>query len=233
MLNGRTAAMILVIGCWIVGAGLAQNPPVAPSATVAPAASQGQAQEPNRPAPQAATPVAAAPTAAVGGVQATLADNWNDFLHYTKIGRFDLAKGYGQAILQNKPNPADVFKLVQDNPQGYEIAMKVAETAQDQDLAQVTKQLLAVVEQGRFLQRTEPKIIVDEIRRLSSTPRGKMTAIQRLKDAGEYAVPFLLDAMATSDSRPVHRAQAVGHDRGPAADRPAGNPAPCDGPPDR
>jgi HEAT repeat protein len=187
--------MILVIGCWIVGAGLAQNPPAAPSAAVAPAASQGQAQELNRPAPQAEAPVAAAPTAAAESVQATVADNWNDFLHYTTIGRFDLAKGYGQAILQNKPNPADVFKLVRDNPQGYEIAMKVAETAQDQDLAQLTKQLLAVVEQGRFLQRTEPKIIVDEIRRLSSTPRGKMTAIQRLKDAGEYAVPFLLDAM--------------------------------------
>ena len=53
-----------------------------------------------------------------------------------------------------------------------------------------------MVDQGRFLQRTEPKIIVDEIRRLSGTPRGKMIAIRRLKDAGEYAVPYLLDAMA-------------------------------------
>ena len=66
--------------------------------------------------------------AAVGSVPATLADNWNDFLHYTKIGRFDLAKGYGQAILQSKPNPAELFKLVQDNPQGYDTAMKVAES---------------------------------------------------------------------------------------------------------
>jgi HEAT repeat protein len=74
--------------------------------------------------------------------------------------------------------------------------MKVAEAAHDPNLAQVTQQLLAVIDQGRFLQRTEPKIIVDEIRRLTSTPRGKMLAIRRLRDAGEYAVPFLLDAMA-------------------------------------
>ena len=37
---------------------------------------------------------------------------------------------------------------------------------------------------------------MDEVRRLTSTPRGKMLATRRLKDAGEYAVPFLLDAMA-------------------------------------
>ena len=167
MLNGRTAAMILFIGCFVAGAGFAQNQPVTPNATVA----GGQAQQ-------------------------TLADNWNDFLHYTKIGRFDLAKGYGQAIVQNKPNPAELFGLVQANQQGYDLAMRVAETAHDQELAQLTQQLLSIIDQGRFLQRTEPKIIVEEIRRLTSTPRGKMTAIRRLKDAGEYAVPFLLDAMA-------------------------------------
>ena len=159
MLNGRTAAMILVIGCWVVGAGLAQNPPAAPNAAVAPAANQGQAQDANRPAPQPTTPVAVTPVAAAAGnIQATLADNWNDFLHYTKIGRFDLAKGYGQAILQNKANPADLFKLVQDNPQGYETAMKFVEAgqAQDQELAQVTQQLLALVEQGAFSNGPSP-----------------------------------------------------------------------------
>ena len=167
MLNGRTAAVILVIGCFVVGAGFAQNQPAAPAATVA-----------------------------VGDAQPSLADNWNDFLHYVKIGRFDLAKGYGQAVLQNKPTPAELFGLVRANPQGYDLAMKVAETAHDPELAQLTGQLLVVIDQGRYLQRTEPRLIVDEIRRLTSTPRGKVTAIRRLKDAGEYAVPFLLDAMA-------------------------------------
>ena len=28
------------------------------------------------------------------GFTQTLEENWNDFLHYTKIGRLDLAKGY-------------------------------------------------------------------------------------------------------------------------------------------
>jgi len=154
VLNGRTAIVLLFIGCFVAGAGLAQNP---------------------------AQP---------------LANNWNDFLHYVKIARFDLAKGYGQAILQAKPDPAELFGLVQANQQGYDIAMKMAESVHDAELAQLTQQLLSIIDQGRFSHRTEPRIIVEEVRRLTSTPRGKMLAIRRLKDAGEYAVPFVLDAMA-------------------------------------
>jgi len=160
MLSGRTVALILVIGCCIVGTGFAQN--------------QDQ----------------------------TLADNWNDFLHYTKIGRFDLAKGYAKAVLQANPDPAELFKFVEDNQTGYALALKAAETAHDEELAQLTQQLLAVVDQGRFQRRTEPTLIVEEIKRLSTTIRGKMTATRRLQDAGEYAVPFMLDAMAEAIRNP-------------------------------
>jgi hypothetical protein len=160
MLNGRTVAAILVIGCCVVGAGFAESQPQ------------------------------------------SLADNWGDYLHYVKIGRFDLAKGYGQAVLQGNPDPAELFKLVEANQQGYDLAMRVVDTAHDEELAQLTKQLLAVVDQGRFLRRSEPKLIVEEIRRLGTTPRGKLMATRRLKDAGEYAVPYMLDAMVQAIQDP-------------------------------
>lgn len=128
--------------------------------------------------------------------QRTLANDWNDFLHYVKIGRFDLAKGYGQAILQSNPDPVALLELTQANPQGYELAMKVVETSKDAELASVAKQLLAVIEQGRFELRSDPQVIVDEIKRLSTTIRGKINAIGRLKNSGEYAIPFMLDAIA-------------------------------------
>jgi len=137
------------------------------------------------------------------GQQQTLEEDWNDFLHYTMIGRLDLAKGYAQAILQGNPDPVALFELVQQNPQGYDFAMKVAETARDEELAKVTQQLLGVIDQGRFARRTDPKIIVEEVRRLGGTPRGKLIAIQRLRDAGEYSVPFLLDAMAETMRDPA------------------------------
>jgi HEAT repeat protein len=54
------------------------------------------------------------------------------------------------------------------------------------------------------------KLIVEEIRRLGSTPRGKLIAIQRLRDAGEYAVPFLLDAMVQVIRDPAARNELAG-----------------------
>ncbi|UCD49137.1 MAG: HEAT repeat domain-containing protein [Phycisphaerales bacterium] len=151
MLKGRTVTLVLFIGCFVVGAGLARD--------------------------------------------RSLADDWNDFLHFTKIGRFDLAKGYARAILQSSPDPVMLLELSQDNPQGYDLAMRVVDTSHDAELADLTEELLAVIEQGRFARRSDPRIIVEEIKRLSGTIRGKMNATTRLKNAGEYAIPYMLDAM--------------------------------------
>jgi len=128
----------------------------------------------------------------------TLEQNWNDFLHYTKIGRFDLAKGHAQAVLAGNPDPVKLLDLSQENPQAYEILLRVNEVAPDAELAQLSGKIITIIERGRFLNRTTPKIIAEEVRRLSSTERGWFTAVKRLRNAGEYAIPFMLDAMADS-----------------------------------
>ncbi|OHB59797.1 MAG: hypothetical protein A2173_00865 [Planctomycetes bacterium RBG_13_44_8b] len=126
----------------------------------------------------------------------SLEENWNDLLHYTQIGRFDLAKGYAQAILDGEPNPLELFDLSQSNTTGYSFLLRVGEFSSDSELVSLAGKVLAVIDRGRFIRRSEPKIIVEEINRLSSTERGKLTAVKRLQDAGEYAIPFMLDAMA-------------------------------------
>ncbi len=128
--------------------------------------------------------------------QRTLAADWNDYLHFTKMGNLDLGKGYAQAILQRDPDPVALLDLVQANPTGYDLAMRVVDTANDPELVALTKKLLAIIDLGRFQKRSDPQIIVEEIKRLSSTVRARMNATTRLKNAGEYAVPFMLDAMA-------------------------------------
>lgn len=157
MLNGRTVGVVVLIGCFAAGAGLAQ--------------------------------------------ERTLGNNWNDFLHYVKIGNLDLAKGYAQAILESDPDPLALLELSQANPTGYDLAMRVIDTANDAELVALTKRLLAVIDQGRFQKRSDPQIIVEEIRRLSGTIRERMNATTRLKNAGEYAIPFMLEAMADPTRR--------------------------------
>ncbi|MHC4702457.1 MAG: HEAT repeat domain-containing protein, partial [Planctomycetota bacterium] len=128
----------------------------------------------------------------------TVEDSWDEFLHYTVIGRFDLAKVNAQALLAANPDPEKLLELSKENPQGYQILVRAKETAPDAELVDLCGQVLAIIEQGRFTRRSTPAIIAEEVRRLSSTDRGWYIAVKRLRDAGEYAIPFMLDALADS-----------------------------------
>jgi len=135
------------------------------------------------------------------GFAQNLEENWNDFLHYTKIGRFDLAAGYAQAVLDSKPDPVELLGLSEANPPGFAILLKVSKAQPDAELKELTDQILDIIEKGRFIRRADPKIITAEIKRLSDgTSRGRLSAVKRLKNAGEYAVMYMLDVMA-DDSR--------------------------------
>ncbi len=130
------------------------------------------------------------------GFAQTLEENWNDFLHYTKIGRFDLAKGYAQTILDSNPDPVKLLELSKDNAQGYAILLRINEVAPDAELAGLSGKIIDLIEKGSYTRRSDPRVIVAEIKRLSSTERGWFTAVKRLRNAGEYAIPFMLNAMA-------------------------------------
>jgi hypothetical protein len=136
------------------------------------------------------------------GFAGPLEENWNDFLHYTKIGRFDLATGYAQAVLESEPEPGQLLALSEANPQGYALLLKATDSAYLPDeLAELSKKILDIIEQGRFIRRIDPKIIAEEIRRLSGTTRGRFAAVKRLKNAGEYAIVYMLDAMVDSSRK--------------------------------
>ncbi len=132
----------------------------------------------------------------VGGLAAadTVEDDWGSFLHYTAIGRFELAKGFGEKIVAANPEPTKLLDLSEQNPEGYRLLLKMH--ADSDILRQVSGQVLDIIEKGRFIRRTDPKIINQEISRLSTTIRGRIAAEERLRNAGEYAVPFMLAAMA-------------------------------------
>jgi hypothetical protein len=130
------------------------------------------------------------------GFAQTLEENWNHLLHYPTIGRPDLAKGYEKVVLQGNPDPVELLELTKKNPQGYAILLRVKEFAPDPELVELSGKILDLIEKGSYTRRAEPGIIVVEIKRLSSTPRGWFAAVKRLRNAGEYAIPFMLDAIA-------------------------------------
>ena len=123
-----------------------------------------------------------------------LEDDWGDFLHYARIGRFELAKDYAQKFLERNPDPVRVLELADNNPNGYKLLIKMH--ADSQQLKDVSEQILNLIEEGRFIKRIDPVIIRKEIKKLSSTMRAAVKAQKRLHNAGEYAIPYMLEAMA-------------------------------------
>ena len=95
---------------------------------------------------------------------AELAEVWNDYLHYIKIGRFDMAAGFAQVILQSNPDPAQLLAFSRDNPEGYKILLMVNEAKPDAQLAELTGKIIGLIEGGRFAHRADAKIIAEEVK---------------------------------------------------------------------
>ncbi|MBL7154030.1 MAG: HEAT repeat domain-containing protein, partial [Phycisphaerae bacterium] len=125
-----------------------------------------------------------------------LEDYWKDFVHYVKIGHSELAKGYAQAILQSNPDPVELLALSKASPEDYQILQMVYEGKRDAELADLIGKVFDVINKGTFTRRTDSPIIAEEVRRLTGTDRGWVIGVKRLQVAGEYAIPFMLDAMA-------------------------------------
>jgi hypothetical protein len=128
-----------------------------------------------------------------------LTENWGDFLHYTAIGRFGLAESFGQQILDSEPEPTKLLDLADANPEGYRLLLKMQD--ENPQLREVSTKILNLIDQGRYIRRTNPRVIAQEIQRLSTTIRGRIAAEERLRNAGEYAIGQMLAALADPDRR--------------------------------
>ncbi len=130
---------------------------------------------------------------------AQLENDWSEFIHYAKIGRIELAESYGQKIINSDPDPKELLAISKENPAGYNLLLNMY--AHSEQLKEVSGEILDIIEQGRYERRTDAAIIAEEIRRLSSTSRGRLKAIERLKNSGEYAVVLMIDALSDPSRR--------------------------------
>jgi hypothetical protein len=126
-----------------------------------------------------------------------LEESWGDFLHYAAIGRFELAKGYAQTILDSDPDPVVMLGLSEANPRGYRLLVRLEDHSEE--LGEVSGELLKLIEDGRFIKRIDPMVIRKAIKKLSTTIRAQVTSQEHLKHAGEYAVALMIEALEDPD----------------------------------
>lgn len=123
--------------------------------------------------------------------------HWDDLMHYALIGRFDLAQQHGQTLLDSAPNAMEVFELAESDR--YENPYQVLDRMQTtEELKEIARQIRALIETGRYTKRTDTQNIQKEVDRLTTNPRARKIAIERLKNSGEWAVPVLIEALRNS-----------------------------------
>lgn len=126
-----------------------------------------------------------------------LEKNWGDLIYYTAIARLDSAKEYAKAIIDSEPNAVELFELSKANQAGYQLLLRAGDNKYDAELAGLAKQILDLIEKGNYAKRSDSNVIFDAVKKLNSdTPRGRQNAIDQLRNAGEYAIPFMIDALS-------------------------------------
>ena len=127
--------------------------------------------------------------------QGQVQNNWDAFLHYSLIGRWQLAQDHGQALLQSNPDPMVLLQLVQSERYAQSYTQLTRLQEEKTPVADLARQVIHIIEKGRYQLRRDPDRIHEEVQRLAGTTRGRMLAIRRLKDSGEWAVPIMIEVL--------------------------------------
>lgn len=127
-----------------------------------------------------------------------------DYIHFVLIRNDELALSYANALLDRGISPREFVGLVEDSPtttQRFEKATRLAILSGE--LEQIAAMLDTLYEEGRLAQARDPEEISRNIALLGESPRARLLAAQRLMEAGEYAVPQLLEVILARSNQPL------------------------------
>ena len=124
------------------------------------------------------------------------ADAVRDFIHYTKIAKWDAAAPMGNELLSRNIDPVEFVQLLEDadEVERFQQAIGLARR-RGLEMEEVAIQLEMLFEQGKLNRARDPDEIAANIAMLNGTLIGRLRARERLVEAGEYAMPQLLDAL--------------------------------------
>ncbi len=142
-------------------------------------------------------PAATSPAATSPGANSDLKSAVENYWHYGKIARYDLAAAEGKKILDAKPDPETVLSTFEavaaerkDNLDQWLLRWQGVDPMKD-----VTTQIVQLVSEGYRARRSSPAFIKEQLDRLGVNERAYGLATTRLRESGELAVPFMIDIL--------------------------------------
>ena len=129
-----------------------------------------------------------------------------DFWHFGKVARYDVAVADGKKILDSGADPVkilDAFEKVTsdrgDNLDEWLVRWQGVDQMKD-----VATQIVDVLNKGRYTRRADPMWIEKQIGRLGGGDRPYRLAMLQLRESGELAVPFLLDTLKDPNKQDLY-----------------------------
>lgn len=124
---------------------------------------------------------------------------FHDFVHFARIGRFDAAQG-AAARLFSLPDldPVKLLKAAETDPRAIDTLLLIVNRT---EISETAQKILDVIRQGEYELRRDPARIRENVDKLGGPPQMEHNAIQRLKESGEYAIPWMIDALGDANRK--------------------------------
>lgn len=130
---------------------------------------------------------------------ATVESLFTDFLHYARMGRFETADGYAQALLAHPElDPVKVMEVASRDKESLDTLLIIIANSSIGDSA---KRVLDLIQQGQHDERKQSERIRENITLLGGDPQQEFFAQQRLIESGEYAVPPMIATLLDSQQK--------------------------------
>jgi len=128
---------------------------------------------------------------------------WVDFNHYVRIARPDLAKAAGEKLLSTV-NDAQLLDIVEGTREYQDYDRTLVRASKVDELKQASDELGRRIQQARIARSRESSRITSDIQALGQGARASRNATERLRAAGPYAAPALLNALLEEKNRNLH-----------------------------
>ncbi|MFP3937319.1 MAG: HEAT repeat domain-containing protein [Phycisphaerae bacterium] len=117
---------------------------------------------------------------------------WEDFIHYIKIARPELARSYGQALLDSDADAKTIYEFSQTTP---DARATLTRGERLEGLGETIDEIRERIERGYREKRSDPREIAWAIELLAGTLRGYELGAERLRNSGQFALPQLLNKL--------------------------------------
>jgi hypothetical protein len=131
---------------------------------------------------------------AAAAPDAKLVKQVEDFWHAAKLGRYDAASKLAEGVLGAGAAPVDLLAAFEQvsSVRKDDLGAWTIRLLGTKELAEPMTKINAILTEGRYARRSDPKFIDQQIQRLIVNPIGYANGVDNLRSSGELAVPQLL-----------------------------------------